>query len=245
MTLYPSSPSVSGWKVSAVPGAFCLGSFVGLAIASYIRRLKYLMVGMMILGTAFIGAAAVGTQHNEGLTVSMVFLGNFFLGAVDSIALTLSSISVDDQSEIGAAVGIAASIRSLGGAVAIAVFSSVLANRMRTTVAALVPSALIQAGLPQDSIAAFLQAMQGLLPLSDVQGLTPTILAIGTDAYQTASSQAYRTCFLTNIAFSVLGLIGSFFCADLNPELEHVVVKELHYKKEEKRLEQENLDSGY
>lgn len=245
VTLYPSPPSLNGWKISAVVGTFCLGSFIGLAIASYIRHLKILLVGMMTLGTAFIGAVAVSNQHNEGLAVAMISLGNFFLGAVDSIALTLSSISLDDQSEIGTAVGVAASIRTWGGSLAISVFSTVLANRLRTTIPAIVPPAVIQAGLPEDSVVTFIQAMQGLLPLSDVDGLTPNITAIGTDAYQTASSQAYRTCFLINIAFSALGLIGAFFCADLNPEIEHMVVQELHAKKEEKRLEQQNLDTGY
>jgi len=207
---------------------FSLGSFVGLALASYIRHLRYFLIFSMSCGTAFAGAVAVGTQYNQSVTIAMIALGCFFLGVVDSISLTLTSIKIDDQNEIGTAVGIAASIRSLGGSVASTIFSTVLTNRLKTTIPAVVPSALITAGLPATSVASFLQAMQGLLPFGDVTGLNPKILAVGTSAYQTASAQAYNTGFLVSIAFSGLGVVASFFCADLNPEMDHVVSKELH-----------------
>ena len=227
-TLYPASASAAGWKACAGAGMFSLGSFVGLALASYIRHLRYFLIFSMSCGTAFAGAVAVGTQYNQSVTIAMIALGCFFLGVVDSISLTLTSIKIDDQNEIGTAVGIAASIRSLGGSVASTIFSTVLTNRLKTTIPAVVPSALITAGLPATSVASFLQAMQGLLPFGDVTGLNPKILAVGTSAYQTASAQAYNTGFLVSIAFSGLGVVASFFCADLNPEMDHVVSKELH-----------------
>ncbi|KAK6368222.1 hypothetical protein LTS17_009963 [Exophiala oligosperma] len=241
-TLYPASKSAAGWKAAAGPGMFSLGSFLSLAVASYVRRLRYFLMVSMVLGATFCGAVAAGTQDNQALTIAMLALGCFFLGVVDSVALTLTSITVNDQNEIGTAVGIAAAIRCLGGSVASTTFSTILANRLKTTIPALVPPVLIKAGLPESSVASFISAMQGLIPFSRVSGLTPTILAAGTTAYQTASSQAYRTCFLTSLAFGGLGLIGSWFCADLNPEMERMVAKELHAKKDEKRLEQENRD---
>lgn len=196
------------------------------------------MVGCMIIGTAFTGAVAVGTQHNESLTASLLVVGCFFLGIVEAICLTLSGIAIDDQKDIGTAVGFAGSFRSLGGALASTVYSTVLANRLKKTIPALVPPAVVQAGLPASSIPGLLLVFQGLLTADKVPGLTPNILAIGIDAYQTASAQAYRTCFLTSIAFCGLGVIGAWFCPDINPETEHLVARELHHKREEKRLEQ-------
>ena len=239
-TLYPSSSSAAGWKACAAGGMITLGDFVGLLLASYIRHLKYFMVGCMIIGTAFTGAVSVGTQHNEALTASMLVIGCFFLGIVEAICLTLSSIAIDDQNDIGTAVGFAASFRSLGGALATTVYSTILANRLKQTIPALVPPAVIQAGLPATSIPALLEVFQGLLPANKVPGLTSRVLAVGTDAYQTANAQAYKTCFLTSIAFCGLGVIGAWFCPDLKPETEHLVAKELHRKREEKRLEDES-----
>lgn len=244
-TLYPSSASAFGWKASAGAGMFSLGDLVGLAVASYVRHLRYFLVFSMILGTAFAGAVAAGTQYNQSTTISMIALGCFWLGVGDGIAVTLTGVCVDDQNEIGTGVGVAASIRSLGGSIASTIFSTVLANRLKTTIPALVPPAVVGAGLPASSVASFVSAMQGLVPFRTVPGLTPTILSIGTTAYQTASSKAYQTCFLTSLAFCGLGVVGAWFCADLNPEMAHVVVKKLHAKRDEKRLEQEDKELAY
>lgn len=223
-------------------GLYCLGSLAGLGCASFIRQTKWLLVGATVLGTAFAGAAAVATQHNEGTTVAMMTLGNFFQGICESVALTATGIAVNDQNEIGTAVGIGAAIRSLGGAVASTFFSTILTSRLKETIPALVPGALLQAGLPESSIPTFLEAMQGLAPLTSVTGLTPAILTIGTDAYRTAVSQAYRTIFLANLCWCGLGVIGAFFCPNVDKKTENYVAQNLHEKKEERRLEEEDLD---
>jgi hypothetical protein len=243
-TLYPASTSTLGWKFCASAGMIVLGDLVGYALASFIRRLRYFMVACMLIGTAFTGAVAVATQHNQNLTVSLMVIGCFFLGIVEAVAITLSGIAIDDQNDIGTAVGIAASIRSLGGALASTVYSTILANRLKKTIPALVPPAVIQAGLPASEIPALLQVFQGLLPAGNVPGLTPQILSVGLDAYQTANAQAYRTCFLTSIAFCALGLIAACFCPDLNPEKAHIVAKTLHSKADEQQLEQGKLEKA-
>lgn len=192
------------------------------------------MIGCMVIGTALAGAVAVGTQHNMGTTITLMALGCFFLGVVESIVQTLAGIAIDDQNDIGAAVGFSGSARSFGGALATTIYSTILANRLKTTIPALVPAPVIQAGLPPASLPALLQFFQGMLPADKVPGLTPTILAVGTDAYQTASAQAYKTCFLTSIAFCVLGLISVCFCDDLDPKTDQIVAKELHHWGDEK-----------
>jgi hypothetical protein len=240
--LYPGSPNMLGWKFCLASGMITIGDLVGLLVGGFVRRLRYFLVGCMVIGTAFTGAVAIATQHNEGLTIAMLVIGCFFLGVVESIAIVLSGIAIDDQNDIGTAVGIAGSIRSLGGALASTVYSTILANRLKHTIPALVPTAVVQAGLPIDQIPALLQVLQGLLPADKVSGLTPNILAVGMDAYQTANAEAYRTCFLASIAFCLLGLIASCFCPDLNPETEHLVAKQLHKKADEHRLEQITLE---
>lgn len=202
------------------------------------------MVGCMVIGTAFAGAVAVVAPDNETTTVSVMVVGCFFLGIVEAITLTQSSIAIENQDDIGAAVGVAASFRSLGGALASTIYSTILTNRVQTTVAALVPAAVIEAGLPESEIPGLLAVLQGLAEASSVEGLTDRIYEIALDAFRLANAQAYRTCFLTSIAFCSMGLIGAWFCPDHNPEMDHVVAKELHQKKEQKRLEGEVLSAA-
>lgn len=242
--LYTGSTSVLGWKFCLASGVIVAGDLFGLIVAGFIPRLRYFLVGCMVIGTAFTGAVAVATQHNEGLTISLLVIGCFFLGIVESISIILSGIVIDDQNDIGTAVGIAGSIRSLGAALASTVYTTILTNRLKRTIPALVPAAVMQAGLPANEIPALLQVLQGLLPADKVPGLTQDVLAAGKDAYQTANAEAYSTCFLTSIAFCVLGLIASCFCPDLNPETQHLVAKQLHRKADESRLERLKLEKS-
>lgn len=241
-TLYPAPIDVLGWKFCAAAGMIVFGDFVGLVLASYIRRLRIFMVGCMLVGTAFTGAVAVGNQHNQPLTVSLLVIGCFFLGVVEAIAITLTSIAIDDQNDIGTAVGVAASFRSLAGAIASTTYTTILANRLQKTIPALVPPAVVSLGLPVEQVPALIQLFSGIGEADQIPGLTPDIQAAGFDAFQTANSQAYSTCFLASIAFCVLGLIGSCFCPDLNPEVANVVAKELHRKADERQLEQGHLE---
>lgn len=236
--IYPSSVDVYGWKVCAGSGMITFGSTVGLFLASFIRRLKWFMFVWVIIGTAFTGAVAVCTQHNEKLTVSLMVVGCFSLGIVEAVVLTLSSIAIKDQVNIGAAVGFAASIRSLGGALASTIYTTIIANRLKALIPQIVVPAVVAAGLPATSLPSLLQALQGLIPTDKVPGLTPEILAIATDTYRTANSKAYSTCFLVSIAFCGIAIIATYFCGDVTKEKENMVVRELHHKSDEKRLEE-------
>lgn len=226
----------------AASGMFSFGDLVGLLVASFIRRrLRFFLIGCMILATVFGGTVSVGTQHNKGTTVTLLALCCFSLGLVESIVQVLAGIAIEDQNDIGTAIGLSASGRAFGGALATTIFSTVLTNRLKTTIPALVPAAVVKAGLPQTSVPLLLEVFQELLPADKVPGLTPSIMAIGMDAYQTASAQAYKTCFLTSIAFTGLGLIAVLFCEDVDPKSDHIVAKELHSKSDEKRLESEAI----
>ena len=47
--------------------------------------------------------------------------------------------------------------------------------------------------------------------LDKVNGVTPSIIAAGTRAYQTASYEAYKTVYIVTLAFTGIGIIVSFF----------------------------------
>ncbi|KAK3681970.1 hypothetical protein LTR37_020703 [Vermiconidia calcicola] len=65
---------------------------------------------------------------------------------------------------------------------------------------------------------AFLSALTVGTPeaFEAVPGLTPALQAIGTRAYQEASAQAYKTVFLTTLAFSGVGIVVSYWCPNVD-----------------------------
>jgi hypothetical protein len=154
---------------------------------------------------------------------------SFFIGWNESLCLTNAGIEVEDQQEIGTAVGMAGSIRSAISTVAATVYVVVLTNRLGATIPAEVPPAVIAAGLPKSSVAAFLAGFT-TSDFSDVPGLTPKITAVGIAAYKLANAHAYKTVFLTSIAFTGLAVIISFWAPNVDDKMTAEVAATLHEK---------------
>ena len=157
-------------------------------------------------------------------------MGCFFIGWNETICLANATIILHDQQEIGVAGGVAGSIRGAISAICLSVYISVLTNRLTETVAGIVPSALVGAGLPTSSVAAFLQALTVGTPAAfqAVPGISANIIAVGTRAYQVASADAYRTVYLSTIGFSGLGLILTFFATNTDSLMLDSVAATLH-----------------
>lgn len=163
----------------------------------------------------------------------LVFLASAFIGWHELLCSTISTIVIDDQREIGTATGAAGSARSLISTICSTVFTVVLSNRLLKTIPADVPPALVNAGLPESSVAAFLTSITAGKGFDTVAGLTPQIQAIGLAAYRKASSDAYNTVFLTTIAFSSIGIILTWWAPNVEHLLNTQVTTTLHDRKTE------------
>jgi hypothetical protein len=163
-------------------------------------------------------------------------MGCFFVGWIENVCLSLTTIALNDQNEIGTGAGVAGSVRAAISAVSAAVYSAVLSNRLTKTISSEVPPALIKAGLPATSVADFIAAIAVGTPAAfeKVSGLTESITAVGLRAYKVANADAYRTVFLTTIAFSGLALVLSFFVPNVEERMTDDVAAALHNRGDEK-----------
>lgn len=152
----------------------------------------------------------------------------------------MAGIVIDDQNDIGTAVGLAGCIRNTISTIGTAVYTVILSNRLAQTIPAEVPPALISAGLPESSVSLFLKAYaSGSAALADVPGINATIIQIGTMAYKQASADAYRTVFLSTIAFSGVAIIFAFFTADGTKRMTRDVAATLHKPSNTRRVNQD------
>lgn len=153
------------------------------------------------------------TVDNKAAAIALIFLGCFWIGWNESVCLANTTICIDDQREIGIAGGLAASMRSAICAVLVAVYTTILSNRLTETMSSGIPPKLIEAGLPAESIADFLGVVTTAgttapaSVYSGVQGITDKIVAVGVRAYQVANVEAFRTVYFSTIAFSAISII--------------------------------------
>jgi hypothetical protein len=129
---------------------------------------------------------------------------------------------------------VAGSIRFLISSIAATVYSVILSNRLTKTIAAQVPPALLAAGLPATSIPSFIAAFAlGPTAFAAVPGVTPDIIAAGSSAYKHANADAYRTVFLSNIAFSGVAIVCSLLLPNVDHLLTNQVATTLHQGRDE------------
>jgi hypothetical protein len=161
--------------------------------------------------------------------MALIYVGCFFIGWNETVCLANSTILVKDQKMIGAAGGVAGSMRAFICAILIAIYVTILTNRLTTTISTQVPAAVIAAGLPADSVVSFLGAFSIGTPeaFAAVPGITPSILAIGTRAYKVANADAFRTVYLSTIAFSGIAVILTFFAPNVDELMTHKVASTL------------------
>ncbi|KAF2189032.1 hypothetical protein K469DRAFT_684287 [Zopfia rhizophila CBS 207.26] len=150
------------------------------------------------------------------------YLPRYHLHGLDwneALVLTICTIAIQSQQEIGTAAGIARSSRSGISAIASTVYSVVLSARVTKTLSAEMLAKVIAAGLHVGSVTEYMAPITARCSqamLKKVEGLTPVILAAGANAYRYAYMDAYQTIFLVSLGFGILAIIVPFFIPDID-----------------------------
>ncbi|KAI9795862.1 MAG: hypothetical protein M1835_005058 [Candelina submexicana] len=234
-TVYTHDKIYGGLLDSIIGCGITLGIVTGGVTARAIGKTKIQVMVAITLALIFFGAAASATPTTKERAIAFILLGAIAIGWNESVTLTLCGIVITNQQELGTAIGVAGSLRSAISTVAATVYTVVLTNRLKSTIPAQVPPVVVKAGLPKTSVEAFLEAFAKGTPAAfkAVKGITPEILEKGTEAYKYASADAYKTVFLTTIAFSGVAVIISFFAPNVDDRMTGEVAATLHSRKEE------------
>ena len=163
-----------------------------------------------------------------------MFLGCFWIGWNETITLANTTICIDNQKEIGIAGGLGASIRAAICAILVAIYTTILNNRIAETTSTIVPPALIEAGLPPESVNDFISVVStsGTIASGDayegVQGITDHIITVGVRAFKVANVDAYRTVYLSTIAFTGVAIILTFFAPNTEQWMQNHIAATLN-----------------
>lgn len=228
--------TVNGWLSSLVGLGIIAGQVAGGMAAKYIQHYKLQCTVTLILAGIFFGSMATSTVDSKARSSAIMTLGVFFVGWAESLAITMITLSINNQQELGSAGGLAGSVRFLIVSIASTIYTVVLNNRLASTVASQVPAALEAAGLPSSSVAAFVAALTSG-DYSGIPGLTADITAIGTKAYKQANVDAYRTVFLVTIAFTGIAIVTSLFLPRVESVMTSQVAATLNNSSQKNELE--------
>lgn len=159
---------------------------------------------------------------------ALCFLGSFSLGYVENVANTLVPFTQKEK-DIGASIGVLISGRTTIACIALAIYSTVQANKIAQFTQSIVVPAAENAGIKPAAIPSLLAGFS-TGSFANVPGLTPKILATVTIAYQTAFSKAVQIVYLTSIAFGVLAILGALISPNPDAKFTTDVSRRMHGK---------------
>ncbi|KAK8092846.1 hypothetical protein PG999_014433 [Apiospora kogelbergensis] len=218
-----------GWQSSVVGGGVLLGQTLGGLAISFVPRVKLQAVGASVCAAGFIaGLAGVLTNHT-----GVIALGVFATAAVgfnENIAFPGVTL-LFDACDIGLAAGALASIRSMGGAVAQALYVSILNTQVAARLAADVGPAAVRAGLPESSLAALFAAIKAADDgFAGVPGASREVAAAVARQVRDSYVASFRVVFLATIPFGFLLVLFACFVPNMEKYLTGNVARRLQRK---------------
>ncbi|KAK8004769.1 hypothetical protein PG990_010806 [Apiospora arundinis] len=220
-----------GWQSSVVGGGVLLGQCLGGFAISYVPRTKVQSICASLCAAAFIaGLAGVLTDHT-----GVIALGVFATVAVgfnENIAFPGVTL-LFDACDIGLAAGALASIRSMGGAVAQALYVSILNTRLAGHLESDVGPAAVRAGLPESSLADLFTAIK-IDDFSAVPGATRQVLDVVELGVRNSYVESFKVVFLATIPFGFLLVVFACFVPNMEKYLTGNVARRLQRKDTER-----------
>ncbi|KAB5513242.1 fungal trichothecene efflux pump [Coniochaeta sp. 2T2.1] len=194
---------------------FSFGSFIGaflmMFLAPWLGKEKWQMFGYMVIQTAFIASMASVGVNDKARAIILVLCTSPFVTVAQLLAFTMISLGIDDQNDIGIAVGLCSTFRLMGGAVATTVYSAILNNRFASVLDGFVDDAAAQVGLAQSSWPALVEAakVNTAAAYAKVPGMTKALEEAARMAVKLSYVQAFKLVYLVAIGFGGAAIIAA------------------------------------
>jgi hypothetical protein len=225
--MYTTDVVTIGIQSSVVGGSILLGQMFGGFGLTYIPRVKAQAIITSMLGAAFVASLASISITSHSMTLALGILGLIFIGWIDNITFPGVTLVWEAQ-DIGLATGVLGSIRAMGGAVAQALYVSILTTKVGVYLPKYVTPAALKAGLPESSLPALFAGIAAG-NLTNVPGATPAVLAaVGAETTH-AYFSAFHVVFYATIPFGVLLVAAACFVPDMDKYLHNNVAKRLQH----------------
>lgn len=198
-----------------------LGQLVGTAfIPPLITWTGYptrYLIGGVFVQTLFTGLYAYGIDGHKAAWSAFQFFGAGPFGLITVTSILNAGLHVK-PSDLGVAVGVLGTFRSMGGSVGNAVFGAILRSVSNEELPKQIAAAAIGNGFTGDLSALIPAAIANGIGVpfafSELEGATSAIQVATLDAFHQAYAQAFRMVFYSTIPFGVLALVAAFFIKD-------------------------------
>lgn len=199
----------------------------------YIKHVHIQLTLSVFMQTLFFGLAALITPYNINLVMAVQFLAMLPFGWITLNCYTTASLHVP-QKDLGVAIGLIGTFRSLGGAVGSVVFSSIFTQVSKQQVPRRIASVALDSGVGSDTIPSLIKAVSLTLVGVPAQEQTVSVPAAVYENCVLAARLGYayglRLTWLASIPFGVIAMACAIAVRDPSKYFTNHV--EVHLEKE-------------
>jgi len=224
-TVYTTNVLAIGWQSSVVGGGILLGQCFGGFALSYVPKVKWQTMIASCLAFAFVTALSSINENGHAAFIALGVLGCVSIGFVDNITFPGVTLVIEPQ-DIGLATGVLGSIRAAGGAIAQALYVSVLTNKLTTYMPEYITPAVLDAGLPASSLPALFAGITSG-SFTSVPGISDAIVAVVGKEVKRAYISSFKVVFYVTVPFGALLILAASFVPNMERYLGNNVAKRL------------------
>ena len=131
--LYTSSVIEVGWLTCATGAGAQVGQVVAGLLIRPLHNHRWQVVFYATMGTVFTAALSAATTNTRAMAATFVAFSGFSVGAIESVIYTLCPLTLAPE-DIGLAIGVMLSVRLILPCISVAIYLTVLTNRLATNI---------------------------------------------------------------------------------------------------------------
>ncbi|KAK7883497.1 hypothetical protein LTR67_011167 [Exophiala xenobiotica] len=232
--LYTADPIKIGiYSIPSGAGQL-VGGVIIPGLVHYIKYVHYQLAFSVFMQTLFFGLAALITPHNINWVMAVQFLAMLPFAWVTLNSYTTASLHVP-QRDLGVAIGLIGTFRSLGGAVGSVVFSSIFNQISAKQVPHRITDVALNAGISAKILPDLIEAVSLTLvgvpgQAATVPSVSPSVFSKCVDAARLGYAYGFRITWLASIPFGVIAMCCAVAVRDPSKYFTNHV--EVHLEKE-------------
>lgn len=174
----------------------------------YIKYVHYQLTFADFMQTLFFGLAALCTPTNINLLMAVQFLAMLPFGWITLNCYTVATLNVP-QRDLGVAVGLIGTFRSVGGSIGSVIFSSIFNQVAQKEVAKRIAATAAEGGVAAEAIPGLIETAR--LTILGLPGLAATLPGVPASVFESCVTAArygyaygFRITWLASIPFGIL-----------------------------------------
>ncbi|RTE70340.1 hypothetical protein BHE90_015270 [Fusarium euwallaceae] len=202
------------------------GSLMTGLLLHYVPRVNWLFTALVALQAIFISLLATITPSSIKPALAFSFLGGAANLGAQLTGIVMVQFSTGDRN-IGLATGLLACARSVGGAIAVSIYNTIVQSRMQIEWPKRLAEATLPLGLPESSLPLLLGALASgnQTAIASVPGVDPEILAAAAEATRYSFAASFRVVFYLVAGLGSLAVVLAATTRDISQFMtRHVAV---------------------